>query len=116
MVLKPQTATTYTAIGFVQALLGKLENAVESLHRSLAIKRDDIVTSALLKYCIEDLMEENSLPDNISEILPETPATLGDVTSSPTSTEIPITKLRLKYDDSNASRSSDASFDMSMDI
>lgn len=111
--LKPQTATTYTAMGFVQALLGKLENAVESLHRSLAIKRDDIVTSALLKYCIEDLMEENSLPDNISEILPETPATQGGITSPP---EMPITKIRLIYDDSNASRSSDASFDMSMDI
>lgn len=66
LVLKPQTASTYTAIGFVHALMGKLEKAVEYLHRSLAIKRDDIFTSGLLKYCMEDLMEENELPENIA--------------------------------------------------
>lgn len=58
------TASTYTAIGFVQALMGKLEQATESLHRSLSLKRDDIVTSALLKFCLDDLMEETALPDN----------------------------------------------------
>lgn len=52
--------------------MGNLELAVESLHRSLAIKRDDIVTSALLKNCIEDLMEENAMPDNISDVQDDT--------------------------------------------
>lgn len=65
LVLKPQNAATYTGIGFVQALMGQLEKAVDSLHRSLAIKRDDVVTSALLKNVIEDLMEE-PLPSNIT--------------------------------------------------
>lgn len=119
MVLKPQTASTYTAIGFVQALMGDLDDAVESLHRSLAIKRDDIVTSALLKYCIEDLMEENALPDNF--LLDDTvsgEAQHGAIDKL-SLMETPIMKLKLNYDDSNASPSSDTidtSFDMSMDV
>lgn len=56
LVLKPQNAATYTGIGFVQALMNQLEKAVDSLHRSLAIKRDDVVTSALLKNVIENLI------------------------------------------------------------
>jgi anaphase-promoting complex subunit 6 len=60
-VLKPQCPATYMVIGFVQALMGKLEEAVESFHKSLALKRDDTVTSTILKYVIEDLMEEMDL-------------------------------------------------------
>lgn len=63
MVLKPQSAHTYTALGFVYALKGNLETAVEYLHRSLALRRDDIVTSTLLKLCLEELMDD--LPSSI---------------------------------------------------
>lgn len=65
--LKPQNSATYTAIGFVYALKSNLEQAVDYLHRSLALKRDDIVTTALLKSCLEDLMNEDSLPKSLSD-------------------------------------------------
>lgn len=143
LVLKPQTASTYTAIGFVQALMGRLESAIESLHRSLALKRDDTVTSALLKYCIEDLMEENTLPENILEevdILPIIPATpvkkdnrslhaaaaapaklIGDgdrSDSHESTTAPPLVKQKLKYDDSqnDADASPNSEMDMSCDM
>lgn len=68
LVLKPQSAPTYSAIAFVHALTGNLELAVDYLHRSLALKRDDIFTSALLKSCLEDLMQENLLPNDIVDV------------------------------------------------
>lgn len=67
LALRPQNPATYTAIGFVYALKNNLEKAVEYLHRSLALKRDDIVTTALLKSCLEDLMNEDSLPRSLSD-------------------------------------------------
>lgn len=67
LALRPQNPATYTAIGFVYALKFNLEKAVEYLHRSLALKRDDIVTTALLKSCLEDLMNEDSLPKSLSD-------------------------------------------------
>lgn len=110
LVLKPQSAPTYTAIGFVYALKGQLEKAVEYLHRSLALRRDDIVTSTLLKSCLEDLMEENLLPLNLNDPVDST------------ATEIFTRRLRCTKitfdDDSNNSQSSevvDNSVDMSMD-
>lgn len=134
LVLKPQTASTYTAIGFVQALMGRLETAIESLHRSLALKRDDIVTSALLKYCIEDMIEENVLPKNVADddVVPETPMKKdnrpadGAMSTDGLKRDVesmPAIKQKLKFDDSqidggDASPSSemDMSCDMSMDV
>ncbi|XP_041788186.1 cell division cycle protein 16 homolog [Anopheles merus] len=60
--LKPLNAATYTAIGFVQALMGQLYDAVDSFHKSLSLKRDDVFTTTVLKYVIEDLTEVQSLP------------------------------------------------------
>lgn len=56
--LKPLSAQTYTSIGFVHALMGNLEEAVESFHKSLALKRDDVITSTILKTVLEDLVNE----------------------------------------------------------
>lgn len=66
--LKPLSSQTYTSIGFVQALMGDLEQAVESFHKSLALKRDDVITSTILKTVLEDLvseMVEDDLPDEM---------------------------------------------------
>lgn len=98
--------------------MGDLEEAIESLHRSLAIKRDDIIASALLKFFVDELMEEDLLPENVLEAdIPDagkhsklstdiTPATIVETTKN-------------KYDESNLSTNSDAedmSSDMSMDV
>lgn len=58
LVLKPQNASTYTAIGFVQTLLGQLENAIDSFHKSLALCHDEIFTLTILQYVTDDLKEE----------------------------------------------------------
>lgn len=65
LLLKPQNATTYTAIGFIHALLGNLDPAIEYFHKSLALNRDCIVTSTILKNCIEDLMDDASTINEI---------------------------------------------------
>ncbi|XP_053680955.1 cell division cycle protein 16 homolog [Anopheles nili] len=59
--LKPLNAATYTAIGFVQALMDQLYDAVDSFHKSLSLKRDDVFTTTILKYVIQDLTEEQSV-------------------------------------------------------
>lgn len=123
--LKPQNSSTYTAIGFVHALKGNLEQAVDYLHRSLALKRDDIVTTALLKSCLEDLMNVDSLPksliDSAAEGNEDEMAT--EVTKSEIKTPITLPPTRLKGmkitydDDSNQSQGSEMiDLDMSMDV
>lgn len=64
LLLKPQTAETLTAIGFVHALMGNLDDAIQYFHKSLAINRNCVVTFNILKTCIEDLMDEDSVIDN----------------------------------------------------
>jgi anaphase-promoting complex subunit 6 len=55
--LKPLNSQTYTSIGFVLALKGRLSEAVEAFHKSLALKRDDVIASTILKTVLEDLVE-----------------------------------------------------------
>lgn len=135
LVLKPQSAPTYSAIGFVHALKGDLELAVDYLHRSLALKRDDIFTSALLKSCLEDLMDESLLPNDItgSNNSAEAMDSVDDdnITVSPARGKKPMqpptgndpTKLRcmkITFDDDSNNSCSDiidtSSFDISMDV
>lgn len=59
LILKPQWAPTYTAMGLVYAIKGDLRRAIDYLHRSLALKRDDIVTTNLLTNCIEELADDD---------------------------------------------------------
>lgn len=79
--LKPLSSETYTAIGFVQSLMGRLIEAVESFHKSLSLKRDDVLTSTILKTVLEDLVEEmveESLP---AESATSPPANIDSNTS-----------------------------------
>ncbi|XP_058456393.1 cell division cycle protein 16 homolog [Malaya genurostris] len=132
--LKPLSAATYTAIGFVQALMGKLDEAVESFHKSLSLKRDDVVTTTILKYVIEDLAEEAPLPfyagdgedidlnakEDSSEGRDDDMSGCGGGGKLETAgNDCPPPRLKLKFDeyDSNASPVSDTSADeMSMDL
>jgi anaphase-promoting complex subunit 6 len=119
--LKPQCPATYTAIGFVQALMGKLEEAVESFHKSLALKRDDAVTTTILKYVIEDLMEEIDVTDLFNDDNMAKANTDVGMKDTTTDTPIKLNCMKLKFDDydSNVSQNSDTvdtSFDMSMDV
>lgn len=126
LLLKPLSASTYTAIGFVHALLGNLEDAVEALHKSLSLKRDDVVTTTILKQVIEDLVDGDSftgsfLYDGISSKDPTFSTTTTATTTEstpPALTRLNCIKLRFD-DDSNASQTSDAvesSCNMSIDF
>lgn len=53
-----------------------MDPAIEYFHKSLALNRDCIVTSTILKNCIEDLMDDSS---TINEICSKA---LRDVTES----------------------------------
>ncbi|XP_011211698.1 cell division cycle protein 16 homolog [Bactrocera dorsalis] len=65
LLLKPQSPNTYTAMGFVYALMGNLEEAIIYFHKSLAINRDCIVTTTILKTCIEDVMNDEAIIEDI---------------------------------------------------
>lgn len=132
--LKPQTPATFTAIGFVQALMGNLDDAVESLHKSLALKRDDIFTSTLLKYCMEELLDDNNLfldmnvppKDILSNIKPTinvtSPASPKNLNLINVDAPYKLKSQKLKFDDNDSSNATpfnydddSSSVDMSMD-
>ncbi|XP_068155741.1 cell division cycle protein 16 homolog [Drosophila tropicalis] len=117
LLLKPQTATTYTSIGFIHALLGYLDPAIEYFHKSLSLSRDCIVTSTILKTCIEDLMDD---PATIDEICG---AALADVTKSITDSSRRVLNsdkfngMKLKFDEEEEFTNTDSNMavDMSFD-
>ncbi|XP_033226801.1 cell division cycle protein 16 homolog isoform X2 [Belonocnema kinseyi] len=68
LVLNPLNPSTYSAIGFIQAMMGNLQDAVDSCHRALGLKRDDTFTTTLLGYLMEQLIDESpAYPDAPAE-------------------------------------------------
>ncbi|KAH8311925.1 hypothetical protein KR044_008602 [Drosophila immigrans] len=116
LLLKPQSATTYTAMGFIHALLGNLDEAIEFFHKSLALNRDCIVTSTILKNCIEDLMDDNT---TINEICSKA---LRDVTESITAStrqmlnadKLNGIKMNLKFEEEEELSNSNSNSDSNM--
>ncbi|EDW25087.1 GL24496 [Drosophila persimilis] len=119
LLLKPQSATTYTSIGFIHALLGDLDSAIESFHKSLSINRDCIVTSTILKSCIEDLMDDATTIDEICS------AALRDVAKNITANSRRVLNsdkfngMKLKFDEeeefANSNSDSNMVVEMSFD-
>lgn len=116
--MKPQSAQTYTAIGFVYALMDNLEEAITYFHKSLALNRDCIVTSTILKTCIEDFMDEESVIDTLygksscsSETATVCPTTKSNSFFPPIEEEesaaMKFTGMKLKFDDEDISANSD---------
>ncbi|XP_055384899.1 cell division cycle protein 16 homolog [Condylostylus longicornis] len=112
LLLKPSSSETYTAIGFIHALMGNLEEAIEYFHKSLSIFRDCVVTSTILKTCIEDLMEQECIIDSICDKdLEKTNCEESDI-STP-GTPLKLNCMKLKYDDVESSPAE--ALDISMD-
>ncbi|KAG8230088.1 hypothetical protein J437_LFUL009207 [Ladona fulva] len=61
LVLSPLNSSTYTAIGYVQALQGRPADAVESLHKALGLRPDDTFATTVLGYVVDRLAGESSL-------------------------------------------------------
>ncbi|XP_017131710.1 cell division cycle protein 16 homolog [Drosophila elegans] len=114
LLLKPQNPTTYTSIGFIHALLGNLDPAIEAFHKSLALNRDCIVTSTILKSCIEDLMDD---PTTIDEICS---AALRDVAKNITANSRRVMNsdkfngMKLKFDEEEELANSDSNMVVEM--
>uniref|UniRef100_A0A667ZRM5 Cell division cycle 16 homolog (S. cerevisiae) n=1 Tax=Myripristis murdjan TaxID=586833 RepID=A0A667ZRM5_9TELE len=53
LVLIPQHASTYSAIGYVHSLMGDFESAIDYFHTALGLKRDDTFSVTMLGHCIE---------------------------------------------------------------
>lgn len=111
--LKPLNSQTYTAIGFVQALMGKLSDAIESFHKSLALKRDDVITSTILKTILEDLVEELVEEDLPPQIKGEPLPTVIEMADQGSIKMAKEHMRKLKFDDNDES---DQSADMSLDV
>jgi len=58
LVLKPMTSSTYAAIGYVQTLMQKYFDAVESFHQALSLKRDDAFSTTMLNNVVEHLKDD----------------------------------------------------------
>ncbi|XP_066594170.1 cell division cycle protein 16 homolog [Prorops nasuta] len=69
LVLNPLNPSTYTAMGFIHALMGHTQEAVDAFHRSLGLRRDDTFTTTMLGYVMERLIDESPpYPDAPAEI------------------------------------------------
>ncbi|XP_055492604.1 cell division cycle protein 16 homolog isoform X1 [Leucoraja erinacea] len=53
LVLIPQNASTYSAIGYVLSLKGNFESAINYFHTALGLRRDDTFSVTMLGHCIE---------------------------------------------------------------
>ncbi|XP_053593265.1 cell division cycle protein 16 homolog [Microplitis demolitor] len=80
LVLNPLNPSTYSAIGFIHALIGNTQEAVDAFHRALGLRRDDTFTTTMLGYVLEQLIDESPpFPDAPTEMpkykFPEVPLT-----------------------------------------
>lgn len=120
LILKPLSASTYTAFGFCQALMGRLEDAIESFHKSLSLKRDDVVTTTILKQVIEDMIERDNFDGGVlyDDIQAKQTSMVTTDEVVPPVSRLNCVKLIRFDDDSNASQTSDTidtSYNMSID-
>ncbi|XP_047361479.1 cell division cycle protein 16 homolog isoform X1 [Vespa velutina] len=58
LVLNPLNPSTYSAMGFINALMGNIQEAVDAFHRALGLRRDDTFTTTMLTYVMEQLIDE----------------------------------------------------------
>lgn len=58
LLYSPLNASTLTCMGLVHSLCGNISDAVETLHKSLGIRRNDSFTTTLLNSVIELLVEQ----------------------------------------------------------
>lgn len=69
LVLDPMNPSTYSSIGFIYALMGNIQDAVDAFHRALGLRRDDTFTATMLGYVMEQLVDEAPpYPDAPAEI------------------------------------------------
>ncbi|KAK8395649.1 hypothetical protein O3P69_005634 [Scylla paramamosain] len=99
--LCPGVASTYSALGLVQALVGDYEAAVVSLHKALSLHRDHTTATTLLNTVMEQLTaqtptfqgDDNVPPLDLPSELVGTDTNTSDLT--PASAEEPLSDTNL---------------------
>ncbi|XP_071443692.1 cell division cycle protein 16 homolog [Hetaerina americana] len=91
LVLSPLNSSTYTAIGYVQALQCRPADAVESLHKALGLRPDDTFATTMLGYVVDRLAGESSLPSHEDSLTLNEDSEHGDVITDSPSCTIPVT-------------------------
>lgn len=109
--LKPLSSETYTAIGFVQALMGKLSEAVESFHKSLSLKRDDVITSTILKTVLEDLVDEMVEDELPTKLTAQTVTKMSPKIEEMEESKGTSEKRKLYFDNNESNFSADMNLD-----
>ncbi len=71
LVLQPLSASTFSSIGFVQTLMGKYYDAVESFHKALGLRREDAFSTTMLNNVVEHLVSDMTPFDDIPEDTPK---------------------------------------------
>ncbi|CAL1530230.1 unnamed protein product [Lymnaea stagnalis] len=66
-ILCPQTASTYSAIGYVHALMGNHSEAVNYFHKALGLRKDDTFSTTMLTNSMDALMSEITACDGADE-------------------------------------------------
>ncbi|KAK1167863.1 hypothetical protein AOXY_G10647 [Acipenser oxyrinchus oxyrinchus] len=77
LVLIPQHASTYSAIGYVYSLMGDFESAIDYFHTALGLRRDDTFSVTMLGHCIEMYIGDTDayIGTDIQDKLRNTPST-----------------------------------------
>ncbi|KAK3783246.1 hypothetical protein RRG08_022006 [Elysia crispata] len=111
LVLVPQQASTYSAIGFVYALMGNHAEAVNYFHKALGLRKDDTFSTTMLTNSMEALMAEVSPCDGAEEEakfpIPSAPRSLKQL-QTPYSQQARQTKLSQPSSDSHISGEDDS--------
>lgn len=109
--LCPQNSSTYSAIGFVYALSGDWNQAVESFHKSLAIRRDDPFTKNLMNEALENLTKRMHPASSVSLMSSNTSDEISKISSTPGSFFIQTANISLKRIKGGNQTNSDSEMD-----
>jgi len=89
LVLSPLNPSTYSALGYVQTLVGDLANGVESFHKALGIRREDTFSTNMLTAVIEQLMDTVAPFPGYTDTTPRFPGLASSSPPSPSSPKTP---------------------------
>lgn len=71
LILSPQNPSTFSAIGYVYALMGQFSKAIDYFHKALGVGRDDTFSVTMLTHSIEQYIGEMSPCEGGSETVPD---------------------------------------------
>ncbi|KOX67609.1 Cell division cycle protein 16 like protein [Melipona quadrifasciata] len=67
LMLNPLNASTYAAVGFIHALMGNTQEAVDAFHRALGLRRDDTFTTTIVNLFSGWGEDSSKAEDNTSD-------------------------------------------------